>query len=899
MPWIRRVFQRSRTEKALNKELQFHLERQVTDYIAAGMEPEEARRRAELEFGRFDRVKEEVRDARWETGFENTLRDFRYALRALRKDRRFAFIAVFALALGIGASAVVFSVFYNLMLNPFEARDPGRLVVVSVHYQTQHIDDPGFDYYIPDFLSYRTENRTFEDMVGANFTQVLYFDGQGTRQFPGAYVTANAFDFYGVSALLGRGLVREDGLPEAPPVFVISYKLWKSEFNGDQDVLGKNFILNDVSRTLVGVMPPRFQGYAIMPPGNQSSGVGFWLPITLRPGVTRAAVGPDGSPQFLLHTVGRLKPGVTRQAAAADLNVISRRLYETEFPPQEQTYLAQFKDQVQWDADYLMGSFKRILYALLGAVLILLLIACSNVANLLLVRATAREQEIAVRAAMGASRGRLVRQMLAESFVLAAIACALGCAFAYFGLKEAVLVIPQARISSESVVELNPAVLLFALSVTILTTFLCGLAPAFHASRSDLRSRLAGSGKGSGGNFRQGKVRAGLVIVEVALSIVLLVGAGLMLRTFFAITHVDLGFNPKNVLVVELHLPKGRYDTTEKEKAFYQRILRQVTALPGVVDAAEASSLRTTTQANSEVSFPGKTSPGALFAAYNLCSEGLFHTMGLRLISGRLLSAEDVDSVRPVAVVNQSLAHNLDRAGGNSIGRTITLNIPNSGADPRHGTAFEIVGIVADTRNRGVQYPAAPEAYLPYTVSSVAGSAMMVRTSVDPDSLLPAIGREVWAMDHDVSVANAGSLEAFLYQFSYAQPEFGLVVFTALATIALVLIVIGVFSVMAYMVSLQTHDIGVRMALGAEQSNILTMFLAKGMRLMVAGVVIGLLASFGLTRFMVSQIWGVSATDPWTFAAVITLVVLVGFVACLLPAHRASRVDPLVALRYE
>ncbi len=900
MNWIRRAFRKSQAEKSLDDELQFHLDRQIADYVVSGMQPEEARRRARLEFGALESVKEEVRDTRWEIHLQNLLRDLRYAFRSLHRDRRFALIAICALALGIGASTIGFSAVYNLMFHPFAARDANRLVVVSVHYPDQRADDPGFDYYISDFLSYRTENHTFEDMVGSSLTEVLYSDGKGTRQLSGAFVTANAFEFYGVPALLGRGLEPEDGLPGAPPVFVISYKLWQSEFNGARDILEKNFTLNDTPSTLVGIMPPRFHASAIMLPGNKSAGVGVWLPITISPGVTRAAVGPDGDSHYLLHTVGRLKPGVTRRAAAADIDAIGHRLDEAEFPPQDQPYLAQFTAIVQWDADYLMGSFRRILYALLGAVLILLLIACSNVANLLLARATVREREIAVRAALGATRVRLVRQMLAESFVLAAIACCAGCALAYFGLKAAVTVIPQAKISSESVIGLNPAVLLFALGVTMATTLLCGLAPAFHAARSDLRSRLSGSGKGSGGSFRHAKVRAALVVVEVALSIVLLAGAGLLLRTFYALTHVDVGFSPKNVAVAELRVPKGRYDTPDKQRSFYQQILQQVTALPGVASAAVDSTFQDSSAAISEISFPGKISSGPLHAEFDLCSEGLFRTLGLHLLSGRLLTAEDTDAARQVIVVNKALVRDYLRTpDDNPIGQMIHLNPWNVPRDAQHVPNFQIVGVVADTPNRGVQYPAAPEAYVPYTVGGKAGGAIMVRTSVGAGSLLPAISREIWAVDRDVSVSSAGSLDTYLYQSSYAQPAFGLMTLGALAAIGLILIVIGVFSVMAYTVSLQTHEIGVRMALGAQRENILTMILSRGALLIGAGTIVGSIASFWLTRFLASQIWGVSATDPWTFGAVVALVALVGVAACVLPARRAATVDPLVALRYE
>ena len=812
---------------------------------------------------------------------ENSWQALRYGVRTLFKDRRFALLAIFALALGIGASTVVFSVVYDGLLNPFPYEDANGISIFQIHDVERGGNRGRGAFSFPEFLDYREQNHVFTDMVGTAYTDVLYASNGGAQQLQGAYVTTNTFSFLGVKPLLGRWITDDDGKPGAPPVFVMSFSFWKEQFNGDPKVLGTTLILNGESRTLVGIMPLRFRYF----------GAPVYFPLSLS---RSAADARDeyNRPRYLVAEERR-KPGVTLQAVAADIDVIARRLakvYPNDYPKRFTIWTDSLASDV-------VGDSKHILYILFAAVGMLLLIACSNVANLLLARATAREKEIAVRASLGASQGRLVRQLLVESFVLAVAGGAFGCLFAYVGIQMIAAAIP-AILPGEAVIELNRVVLMFAVGVTVLTTLGCGLAPAIHSMRANLNKRLTGSGKGASGGFRHGKLRAGLVIVEVALSIVLLAGAGLMTRTLYALTHVDLGFDASNVMAAQITFPKGSYTTVQERKAFFQQALARITALPGVVDAAETISLPPYNAGRSEVTVPGKTHSEAWNTMLDTCSEGYFRTLRIPLLRGRLLSEDDVDSGRFVAVVNQTFVRNYF-INDDPIGQRIKFNVFDQIAQTPHDTYFEIVGVVSDVKNQGLQDPPMPQAHIPYTVTAYANRAILVRTAVDPLSLLKNVRSEIWAVDRNVAFTEAGTLTALLQRYSYAQPEFGLVSLGAFAGIGLLLAAIGIFSVMAYAVSLQTHEIGIRMALGAQRDDILRMVLSKGLSLVIAGILIGLATSLAVTRLLSSEVWGVSTSDPWTFSAVVGVVIAVGAAASLLPARHATRVDPLIALRYE
>jgi putative ABC transport system permease protein len=809
-------------------------------------------------------------------------------MRRLVKEPRFSAMAILGLALGIGSTTLVFSLVYNLLFQPFPYRSFERSTVVRIHDMSETGNDGRGWFSIPEFLAFREQNRVFEDMVGYNnAVNISYDDGSGTREIfgsrgseshagsGGAYVTTNTFDYYGVSPLLGRGIMQEDGNPGAPPVFVMNYRLWQELFHGDPGILGKSFLLNGEARTLVGIMPSRFQIY----------GSGVWLPMVLDPGLPTPADG--------LNIIGRLKPGVTLQAAAADLTDIARGLAKV-YPGK---YPARFAVTTETLVESLVRRFKTTLYALAAAVSMLLLIACTNVANLLLVRATARQGEAALRASLGASRSRLTQQFLVEAFVLALTGCILGCLLAYGSLKWLVALIPAHRIPDGVVFHLDPAVLFFAVVISLVTTLVCGFVPALRVVGRNLQAPLTDPGRVSPAR-RLGRLRNGLVIAQVAISIVLLIGAGLMMRSFFALGHVDLGFRPYSVLYARLILPKGRYETAVPRRVLLRKIVDRVTALPGVIAAAETWVLPPEDAIASDVTIPGKTHTQEWDANLNLCSQDYFQTLSLPLLRGRLFSEDDVESARHVAVINQTLARRFF-GNGDPIGHKIKFNEFDNLPDTPHNAYFEIIGVVADYRNAGLKRQPVPEALLPYTVSARGVPNILVRTALTPDLLLKSVYRSVWAVDPQVGIGMSGSLGNLLDEYEYEEPQFEVAVLGAFAGMGLLLVVIGVYSVMAYSVALRTHEIGVRAALGAQPRVIIWMVLKRALGMMMAGLLVGVFGSLVLTHFLASQIWGVSATDPWTFASVVICVLVVGLAACYMPALRAARVDPVITLRYE
>jgi predicted permease len=806
--------------------------------------------------------------------------DFRYALRTLGKSPGFTGVAVLTLALGIGATAIIFSAIDSILIHPLIYRDADRLASFFIHDLSKPTQDGRGGFSSPEYTDFDEQNHIFEGMQGIAALDVMYFDGQNTLLFDGSWVTPNTFDFLGVKPLLGRGLTVDDGKPDSPPVFAMSYRLWTKQFSQDQKIVGTTLTLNGVPRTLVGIMPPRFQ---IM---NRD----IFMPIAMK---HTDIIGSGNAPAYFAVR-GRLKRGVTLQAATADLEVIAKRL-STVYP---KDYPTRFSVIAKMANDYIIGSFRNTLYALVGAVLMLLLIACTNVANLMLARATARQKEIAVRASLGAGSGRLIQQLLVESFVLAVAASVVGCIFAYVGMQEFVNAIPPNTLSSSTVVRFSPPALLVALSISTLAILLCGLAPALHAVRGKLSTRLMGSGKDASTGSGNGRLRSALVVAEVALSIVLLVGAGMTMRSLFALQQVDLGFNPTNIMTARVALPPGRYDTADQKRIFFQQVLARVTALPGVKSATATTSLPPYGGIRSEITVPGKTHPERWDSLMELCSPGYFPTLQLNFLNGRLLSEEDINAARHVAVINEQLARNYF-PNEDPIGKTVKFNLLDRLPGAPHDAYFEIIGIVRDSKNQGVKESPLPEAFVPYTITGAFLRGILVRTTADPLLMLPTVRREIAAVDSGVPLTLTGSVDGYLQQFTYAGPQFSLIMMGATAGVGLVLVVIGVFSVMAYSVSLQTHDIGVRMALGAQQHDVLRVVLRQGGRLIALGILLGLFASFALARFMNSQFWGVSVTDPLTYAAVVSIVVITGLVACLLPARKASEVDPMVALRYE
>jgi putative ABC transport system permease protein len=806
--------------------------------------------------------------------------DIRFALRNLRKSSSFAIIAAITLALGIGASTAIFSVIENVLMEPFPYTDAQRLVSVQIHDTEQNQPGGRAGYSGPEFLDYIAQNHVFDRVIANAGLDVLYRSGEGTERFDGNLITPGTFEFLGMPALLGRVAQPADYQPDAPPVFVLRYKTWITRFSADPSLINKTFVLNGAQRTLIGIMPPRFGwGDADM-----------WIPQTPS---RSAAQERNGFPVFWF-LLGHLKPGVSIRQAESDLTVVAKNLsavYPKDYPKK-------FSVHIETLTDLVVGRFRTTLYIVLAAVGLLLLIGCGNVANLLLARATTREKEFAIRAALGAGRWRIIRQLLVESFLLAVSGAILGALMAWGGLKGLVALMPQQIIPAEAVIRLNLPVLAFTLAVAVVTAVIFGLAPALQVVRRDLNDPLRDSGKGTSGGSAHGRLRNAVVVLEVAVSLTLLVAAGLLMRSFVALREVHLGLQPDHIFVARLPLPEDRYKTSDQLAGFFRPLLSRLKAVPGVLEATETSTLPPYGGIDSDIEIPGKTHAEKWTTLFQLCSEGYFPVLKIQFIDGRAFTEAEVEGKRKLAVINQTFAHKY-LGNENPLGQRVHIaqleQFPDKLADPW----FEIIGVVADVKNNGLQDPVQPEMWVPYTMTGSGSRGVLIRTGPEPMTMMNAIRHEIWATDSNVALTFTGTLESFIASFSYAGPRFGFLLMTVFGSIGLVLVTIGVYSVLAYTTARRTHEIGIRMALGAEKHDVLALVIRMGVGLVGAGIVLGVIASLAVARVIATQLWGVSAYDPITLTSVASLLLITGIVACWIPARRASRVDPLVALRYE
>ncbi|OLE84787.1 MAG: hypothetical protein AUG07_05855 [Acidobacteria bacterium 13_1_20CM_2_60_10] len=808
--------------------------------------------------------------------------DLRYALRNLGKTPGFAIVAMITLALGIGASTAIFSVIDNILMEPFPYPDAQRFMSVLIH-DTERSEPGGRAAFSgPEFLDYVQQNHVFDRAIANDRVDVLYRSGEGTERFDGNYVTPGTFEFLGMPALLGRVMQPADYEPGAPPVFVLRYKTWVKHFGADPQIVNKTFVLNGTARTLIGIMPPRFGwGDADM-----------WIPAKPSKAVTNSAYA-GAFPQFWF-LLGHLKPGVSMKEAESDLTVVAQRL-ATVYP---KDYPKHFSVQIESLTNLVVGRFRTTLFIVLAAVGLLLLIGCGNVANLLLARATTREKEFAIRSALGANRWRLIRQLLVESLILAMGGAAVGTLLAWGGLKFLVALMPQQIIPAEAVIRLNTPVLVFTLCVAVLTALVFGLVPALKAARKDLNEPLRDSGKGVSGGFRHGRLRDAVVVLEVGLSLTLLVAAGLLMRSFVALREVHLGLQPDHIFVARIPLPPERYKTADQMAGFYRPLLQRLEALPGVLEATETSTLPPYGGIPSDIEIPGKTHAEKWNALFQLCSEGYFPVLKIQFVDGRAFTEAEVNGARKLAVVNQTFVKKY-LGNENPIGKQVRIARLTEFDDPVKEPMFEIIGLVADAKNHGLQDPIEPELWVPYTVTGSAFRGILVRTAQEPMTMMNAVRHEIWATDANVALTLTGTLEGYISQFSYAGPRFGFLLMTIFGAIGLVLVTIGVYSVLAYTTTRRTQEIGIRMALGAKSSDVLGMVIRMGLRLVGIGVGLGLIASVAIGRVIATQLWGVSAYDPWTLTCVPAVLLITGLLACWLPARRAANVDPLVALRYE
>lgn len=806
--------------------------------------------------------------------------DFSYAFRTLRKKPGFALIAVITLALGIGSSAAIFSVIDHVLLEPFPYLSSNHLMMIEIDDASQAGADPRVSFTTSEFRDYYRNSPVFASVIGHLPIDVLYTTTEGTVRFNGHLITPGTFEMLGVPPFLGRNAQSDDYKPGAPPIFVMRYKTWSSQFNANPKILNRVFVLNGVPRTLVGVMPPRFA----------LGGADLWIPDPM----DESTKAMERQFPAYWQLIGRLKPGVSAQQANAELTQLAHEVSAV-YP---ENYPKHFNVDVLSLAQATVGDFRSTLFIVLAAVGVLLLIACGNVASLLLARATTRDKELAIRAALGATRLRLVRQLFVESLLLALAGAVLGCILASIGLNILIAAIPPDIIPEESVIQMNWPVLVFALGVAILTALIFGLAPALQISRRDLNDPLHDSGKGTNDNSRRLNLRNSIVALEVALSLTLLVSAGLLMKSFLSLRQVHLGLRPDHVLTVRLPLPEDRYKTAAQVTAFFRPLLQRVKSLPGVIDATETSTLPPYGGIPSDVDVSGKTHSEKWSTLMQLCSETYFSTLGISFTQGRPFTDAETSAARKVVVVNQRFVREY-LGGDDPIGKRLHLLSLETFSDPVPDAWFEIIGVVADVKNQGLQQPVTPEVWIPYTITGSARRGLLVRTSHDPLMMMNAVRDAVWATDRSVALTMTGTLESYINSYSYSQPRFGFLLMGIFAGVGLILVTIGVYSVIAYSTARRTQEIGIRMALGAQPGNILRLIVGQGARMAIAGIILGLLASFGLTRLLASLLFEVKPSDPLIFAAVSVLLLVITLLACYVPARRAMRVDPMTALHYE
>jgi putative ABC transport system permease protein len=864
------VLRRS-TDDEVRKEMQDHLQLLEDRFVAQGMPKEEAATSARRQFGNTTLLQEDRRALRTLPSMEALWLDLRYGVRTLRRSPGFAAASIVTLALGIGSATAIFSVIYNVLLVPFPYKDAHRMVNPRI-YDVQRAPTTGRGAYSDaEVLEIAETNHVFDATTAVRPERVLYRYRSGTESLSGAHVTPGTFEFFGLQALHGRVLQPGDYDPGAPPVFVLGHKAWRERFGGDLSILNQTAVLNGVSRTLVGIMPPRFGWY----------GADVYVPGALQ----RDAPGR----RFLL---GHLKPGISPEQAAAELTVIARRL-AAQHP---QDYPRQFGVYIGLLGEFVVERIKPTLYTVLAAVGLLLLIACSNVANLLLVRATMREKELVLRSALGAGRTRIVRLLIVESLMLAASGAALGTLLAWGGLKALVAMLPAGQVPSESAIELNVPVLMVTLGIALLTALVCGLAPALQSFRQgqDLSGPLRESGKGTSGGFRGRRLRDAVVVMEVAVSLTLLVGAGLLMRSFFALREIDLGVQTDHVFTAALQLPADRYATDEQVTAFLRALLPRVKALPGVEYAAASTASALDAGAGSAgVEVEGKAQDSVAKTSIERVTGDYFPAVRFDFKRGSPLSEADVTDARKVAVVNESFTRAYLQ-GDDPIGKRLRLQTNETVSS----TWYEIVGVVGDVRTRGPLSPTAPQVWIPGPITTRL-PILTIRTSPDPLTLTSALRGEVSAVDPEVPLVNPGRLEDFADQAFYTSPRFGFLLMTVFGGVGLLLMTVGVYGVLAYSTARKTHEIGIRLALGAERTDVLGMVIGSGLRVVAVGITLGLAVSLLLGRMIDTQLVAVTALDPLTFAAAPALLVTIAAVACWIPARRAARVDPLVALRRE
>jgi putative ABC transport system permease protein len=806
---------------------------------------------------------------------ETVLNDIRYGLRTLRKNPGFTAVAVLALALGIASTTAIFSVIDEVLLHPLPYPDSNHILNVS---QADRVTGERAEVVSPaNYLDYVAQNQVFSEMAAARAWDAALTGGDHPERVRGLMTTASFFPLFRVNPLFGRWLLPDDGKPGNEHVVVMSYNLWQRRFGADRNLVGQNITLNGEQYTVVGVMPPNYA-----PGGSEDTREEFWVPSAF--GVPVQPLRPKEDPRpyrdwNYLDCWARLKPGVTLQQARAQMDALALRL--------EQQYPDENKDRgvsLLRLQETLVGNLRPVLLLLLAAVSFVLLIGCANVANLLLARTTARAKEISIRTALGASRMRVIRQFLTESILLALMGGALGLLLAAWAVPALITLSPRA-IRDFKHIGLNFEVLAFCLGVSTLSGVLFGLMPALQASSRNPNDSLKEGGRGSTEARR--RTRAILVVAEVGLSLLLLIGAGLMLRSFAGLMKVDPGFETHSRLV--FNIAKASSDP-DKQIDFYRQVVNRLQALPGVVSAGAVSRLPLS-GGNSSRSFKIAGLDRYSEADVRVSTPDYFRAMGIPLIKGRLFTEGDKKDAPLVAIVNQELARR-EFPGQDPIGQRINDFGPNR-------QMLEIVGVVGNVRHLGLDTTPNPEIYQPVGQASWFSMTVVVASATsNPATLTSAVQNAVWSIDRNVPISDLRTMQDVVAK-SVLRRRFTMLLLIIFAALALLLATIGLYGVMSYFVSQRTHEIGIRMALGAQKSDVLRLVVGEGMLMVGTGVLLGILAALALTRMISGLLFGVSATDPLTFVGFAALLVSVALIANFLPAKRATEVDPMVALRYE
>jgi predicted permease len=872
--WFRAFLHRRELDDELDDEIRYHIEAKTEENAAKGMPREEARRAARIELGGVEQLKENMRSVRAGAWLETLLQDIRFGLRMLRKNPGFTAVAVLTLALGIGGNTAIFSVVDAVLLRPLPY--PGSDRLMMVYQAAPQLGTAGPSY--PNFQDWQRTPRNFEELVAFRTSQfALSGNGEATNVIAGA-VTSGYFTMFRVKPILGRTFEPGDDVPGTAGVAVLSERLWRSRFGSDPAIIGKTIQLEPRPFTVIGVVPGNFR------PQIPDSHAVLWVPL-LQDSIAGQLYKRRGG--HYLSAAGRLKQGVTLEQAQSELDSIQQAL-QRQYPDANEGWGARI---VPLQED-LAGNFRLALLVLLGAVGLVFLIACANVASLQMVRATARQREVAIRSALGAGRARLFQQFLTECILIGVAGGAAGLLAAYATAKGFVSWLP-ADLPRINEIQVNGDVLAFGLILAILAGIVLGLAPAWHPSGQGFADALNEGARGGGENAGRRTLRSTFVVAEMALAVVLLIGAGLLIRSFERLATLNPGFNPSHLLTAGVSLDYPQYASPQKLIAFYNETLDRMKAIPGAQEAAVVvprpladGYVNLGFQIEGRPQLPESNEPGGNFV---MVSPNYFHVMQIPLLSGREFSQMDSESAPKACVISEAIART---AFGNesAIGKRITIGYPAS-------VTREIVGIVRDVKDISLASSRWGQVYVPFVQNPLDGIGVAIRASGDAAQLSSAVRSEFKAIDPSLPVEIEPM--SMVIGESVTEPRFRTTLLGLFGAVALLLAAIGIYGVISYNTGLRTREIGIRMALGAQRSDVLRLIVMQAFLLAATGVALGLATSFGLARFLKSLLFQVSAMDAMTYAAVAAVMIAVSLAACYVPVRRAMRVDPMVALRYE